>query len=991
MKNILLFVFITFFSILHAQVIKGFVVDDLRVNIVGAKLTNLSTKEVVLSDFDGSFAIKGVVGDKLSVTMVNFQTKIVTIQGNNLKIQLSPELNNLNEVVVVGYGSKKAGSITGSVVQIKANDIVKTPAQSAIQAIQGKAAGVNIVTNDEPGANPSVRIRGLGTILGGRDPLYIIDGLESNSLNGLSPNDIETIDILKDASSLAIYGQKGSNGVIIISTKKGKKGEIKVNYSSFIGQKFIQREVKMADSFLFTYYNNAAAGSATYFNQNQPYNTNWLNEIKTIGETSNNTVSVSGASENANYFFGATNYKEKGILRGTSFERTNINSRNQFSAFNSKLKITQNVNLSISNNTSKPASAFTSAYKQSPLVPVYFPNGRYGLPLRDPDTGLVDILGSDLFNNVSNPVAELNLTNNKNRTINLFGNVGAELKLHKNWIINSNFGMNYYSNKGFNYISNRDTWLYRNASASLEDYYATFGNKVPIINTLELNTNEGFSWNLDNFVTFKKKFNKNDFKIVAGTSRTTKDESNFLNGIRTNVPEQQNYWNLDLSSNATLINPSESVRNNQSTPVVSMAIFARLEYEYNDKYLATVVVRREGVSNFAKDKRWANFPSISAGWIISKEDFLADSKSINFLKLRAGYGEVGNSNIGNGLNSITFNGANYSFGNPSSINPGLYIPRSLDPNLTWETMKEIDFAIDFKIFNNLSGTIEYYNRNSSNLILPVQIPSVLSIDPVFLNTGTVNNTGYEFSLNYSKKFNSNWSVVLSGNFSYNKNTLKQVDNSYFANYIGGGLGNGQFTKQVVVGQPLGSFNVFSTNGFDSDGNFVYSDQRAVAGTYLPSITYGNELVINYKKFDFTISTYGVAGNKIYNGKKAQRFGGENVEDSLLTNFWTPSTPNAKNPKPSNEIPRASTYYLEDGSFLRINNITLGYTLPKFVKAIDSVRLYFTALNPFLFTKYSGFSPEIVGDNNANPLGSAGIELNAYPTNKTFLFGINLNL
>ena len=992
MKNILSFIVLIFSSALFSQTITGTVTDDRGATLPIVNVINLNSKANTSTDINGTYTISGAIGDKLSFSMIGFKNKDFIVKSLLLDVQLSTELNALNEVVVVGYGTKKAGSITGSVVQIKADEITKTPAQSAIQAIQGKAAGVNIVTNDEPGANPSIRIRGLGTILGGRDPLYIIDGLESSGLNGLSPNDIATIDILKDASSLAIYGQKGSNGVIIISTKKGKKGELKVNYSSFIGQKQIQRTVDLSDSFRFAYFNNTAAGSANYFNSNQPNNTNWLKEITTTGETINNSVSVSGASNNANYFFGATNYKEKGILKGTDFERTNVNSRNQFTAFDSKLKITQNINLSISKNTNKPNSAFTSAYKQSPAVPVYFTNGRYGLPLRNPATGLVDINGSDLFNNVGNPVAELDLTNNRNRNITLFGNVGIELKLYKNVTFNSNFGMTYFSNKGYNYTSNRDIYLYRNATASIADYNATFGTeKTPIINTLSQNTNEGYNYNLDNYLTFQKKYNKNDFKVIAGISRTTKDEGSYLNATRTNVPEQENYWNLDLSSNNSLIAPNQIAQNNQFTPIVSLAYFTRIEYEYNDKYLASVVFRREGVSNFASNKRWANFPSISVGWIISKENFLENNKFISFLKIRAGYGEVGNANIGNGLNAASFNGSNYSFGNTSTINAGLYLPRASDPNLTWETMKEIDVAVDFKILKNLSGTIEYYNRNSSNLILPVKLPSALSIDPVFLNTGTVNNTGYELTLNYSKSINNNWSVNLGGNFSFNKNELNQVDNSYFANAIGGSLGNGQFTKQVLVGEPLGSFYVYPTNGFNSDGAFTYGDKRVVTGSYIPTMTYGANLTINYKKLDLTVTAYGVGGNKLYNGKKAQRTGGENIEYALLNNFWTPSTPNAINPKPANEVPKASTYYVEDGSFLRINNITVGYTIPKVTNYIESIRFYFTAINPFIFTKYSGYSPEIVGNDNSNPLGTAGIELDAYPTNKTLLFGLNVNL
>jgi TonB-linked SusC/RagA family outer membrane protein len=993
MKQILFYFLLLFVPlVVLSQEIKGKVVDESGEPLAGVNLISSVSKNYATTDFDGNFTLSTSKDDLIIISFIGFKTQTLK-SSPSMNIILVEEITALTDVVVIGYGTKKAGAITGSIVQIKSDEIVKNPAQSAIQAIQGKAAGVNIVTNDQPGANPSIRIRGLGTLIAGRDPLYVIDGLETNGLNGLSPNDIESLDILKDASSLAIYGQKGSNGVVIVTTKKGKKGEIKINYSSFIGRKQILAEVQMADSERFAYFNNVAQGSSTYFNFNQPYNTNWLKAITTTGETLNNTISISGGSDTANYFFGATNYKEKGILIGTEFERTNINSRNQFKAFDSKLKVSQNLNFTISNGINKPTSAFTNAYKQSPIVPVFFDNGRYGVPLRNTNTGLIDINGSDKFNNVGNPVVQLDLANNKNRSINLFGNIEAELRLHKNITYTSRFGMSYFSNKSFDYFSNKDFFLAQNATSNVNDFITTFGAKNPVIyNTLSQNRSEGFNWNWDNFVTFQKDFGKNNFKFITGMSRTTTGEGNFLSGTRTNVPEQPNYWNLDLSNNNTLIAPNSNVSNNNFTPVVSVSYFGRIEYEFDSKYLASLIVRREGVSNFQNSKQWAVFPAISAGWIISKESFLEDNEHISFLKLRGGYGEVGNSNTGASINSIIFNGSNYSFGDPNStINAGLQVPNIVDPNLSWETMKEIGFGLDFTVLKNLSGTIEYYNRNSTNVILPIQLPSVLSPNAVFLNTGTVNNKGVEISLNWNSKINDNWSYTIGGNVSDNKNTLKKVDNSYFADYIGGDLSNGQFTKQVLVGESLGSFYVYPVTGYNADGALTFGPERINAGSYIPNLTFGTNFNLTYKDIDLSVAGYGVSGNKIYNGKKAQRFGGENIESALLDNFWLPTNTNATNPKPSNEIPRSSTYFIEDGSFFRINNITLGYTLPKFNKNIETVRVYFTALNPFIFTKYSGYSPEIVGNANSNPLGTAGIELDAYPTNKTFLIGLNVNL
>lgn len=994
MKGILsIMLFFLFTSIANSQTIIGVVTDDSNLPLPGVNVIVKTSGKSTVSDFDGKFAIQANVGDVIEFSYVGYQTVSKQATSGSMNVVLKTEANNLNEVVVyIGYGTKKMGSVTGSVVQIKAADIVKTAAQSPIQAIQGKAAGVNIVTNDEPGANPSIRIRGLGTILGGRDPLYIVDGAEASSLNGLSPNEIATIDILKDASSLAIYGQKGSNGVVIITTKKGKIGQIKVSYDSYYGQKFIQKKVDMADSYRFAYYNNTAAGSSSYYSFDQPYNTDWLDEITDTGEVISNHVSISGANENASYYFAATNYKEKGILIGTEYERNNINSRNEFKLLDNKLKISQNINLTIARNNTKPLSAFTNAYKQSPIVPVYFDNGRWGVPLRNPTTGLIDINGSDRFNNVGNPVAQLYYTNDQNKDITIFGSVAAELKLTRDFAYTSNFGAKYNTYKGFSYIANDQIYLSQNATSSTEDYEATFGTNEVIYNTLKQKRSNDYEFNWDNYLTFKRTFDKHDITAVVGMSRTTKKIFENLEGTRRNVPVESNYWSFDLSSYNTPTAPAAVVTNHRDTPIVSLAYFGRLEYEYNGKYLLSASIRREGISIFQEGNKWGVFPSVSAGWLVSEEKFMQNNKFVNFLKVRGGYGEIGNANSLNSLNIPVFSaGANYAFGNNQNITPGSYQPYAVDPNLTWETMQEVDFGIDFKVLKNkLSGTVDLYDRTSTDVILPVDLPDVLSEGRTVVNTGDVNNKGVEVSLRWDTKINDNWSYWVSGNYSHNKNELVRADNSYFATLIGGDLSNGQWTKQVIVGEALGSFYVYQVTGKNSDGNFTYSNERVVAGSYLPTYTYGLSFGINYKNFDFSTDAYGVGGNKVYNGKKAQRFGGENIEFDYLNSFWSPSTPNGTNPAPFNEVPVASTYYIEDGSYLRINNITLGYTLPKFFEKIDKVRIYATAINPFMFTKYSGYSPEVSGSNNADPLGSAGIELDAYPTNKTFLFGLNVS-
>ena len=989
-------------SVGYGQQITGNVSDQNGQPLPGVNITTISNSNSV-SDFDGNFTINAISGEQLTFTMIGFTTKSAKAS-TGMKISLSEEVNMLNEVVAIGYGTKKAGTITGSVSQIKSAEILKTPAQSAIQAIQGKAAGINIVTNDEPGGDPTIRIRGLGTILGNRNPLYIINGVEAYSLNGLSPNDIETIDVLKDASSLAIYGQKGSNGVVLITTKKGKKGEIKISYNSFYGQKEILSDVKMADSYRFAYYNNTALGSSNYFNFNQPYNTNWLKEITSNGEVSSNSVSLSGANENTNYYLSLTHYTEDGILNGTKFRRTNIINKNEYKMLGDRLKVTHFTNLAISDNTPKPLNAFTNAYKQSPIMPVKYSNGRWGVPLVNTDNGINDLSGTNYskYNNVANPVAQLYYANAQNKAFVLTGSLAAELKLLKDLTITSSFGTTAEWRKGYSYIADRDIYLSQNPFSDVAAYNATFGTKTPRVNTLEQSREDIYIWNWDNYLTYKKQFGNHELTVVGGISRTTSNNSEILKGTRYNVPEQTNYWYLNFATDNGLINPGTAVSNTHSTPIVSTALFARAEYGYMEKYLLTAIVRREGLSPFQGNKKVAVFPSISAGWVISNENFMKGTTFINNLKIRGGYGELGNGN-GETYNNTTFTtGANYSFGLTPVIYGGAFVANYNDPNLTWEKMKEIDLGIDFSLLNSrITGTLDYYNRKSDDLILPVSFPLVISEEPTFINAGQITNKGFEVTLKWEDRINDNLRYWVGGNLSKNDNSVSRIDSRFFKNFPdSGGLGNGQTTKRVVLNQPLGSFYVYEQIGYNGDGAPIYNDMvdgvpglndsdRINAGSYIPDYTYGVNIGFNYKNVDFSVDGYGVGGNKIYNGKKAQRFGGENVEFDVLDSFWTPSTPNAANPKPNNDVPMASTYFIEDGAFFRINNITLGYTFPKMIEKVDKVRLYFTAVNPFIFTKYSGYSPEISGNENGNPLRGAGIELDAYPTNKTFLVGVNV--
>lgn len=977
-------------SQLHAQdlSVSGVVTDKTTgETLIGASIVQKASTNGTITNMDGEFSISVPGNATLIISYIGYISQEIAVNNQSkLRIQLNSDSKSLEEVVVVGYGTKKAGAVTGSVIQVKSADILKTPAQSAIQSIQGKAAGVNIIATDEPGKSPTVMIRGINTVLGGRSPLYVIDGIEATSLNGLSSNDIATIDVLKDASSLAIYGNKAASGVILVTTKKGTKGAIRVNYDGNVGFKGMLKTIDMADSYRFAYYQNFASGRTKY-DTNQPYDTNWLDEITRTGFTSNNSLSLSGGEENVNYYFGLSRYTEEGILKGTDYNRTNVISKNEYRLFNSRLKITQTFNVSVTNNVPKPLSAFTAAYKQTPIMPVKYADGKWGMPFLDSETSQIGITG-DKFNNVPNPVAMLGYNDEKNKNVTLFGTVGAEIKIYKDLKFNSNFGATYDTGQGYTYTPNEENWFSQNPTGT------EFPNKY--YSTLQQRRSNFFVWNWDNYLTYTKDFDSHGLSFVLGMSRSTSRTSENLSATRYNVPPQSNYWSLNLSKNDDKTAPGALISNSSQTPLVNIGYFARADYDYAKKYLLTASVRRDGISDFQGKNKWGIFPAVSAGWVISNESFFEElSSTIDYVKLRGGYGEIGNGNACPSVNQVLFqNGATYPFGIGETIYPGSYVPYAVDPDLTWETTIEFGGGVDFKMLNQrFSGSIEYYTRKTDNVILPVKLPTVLSPDAVFLNAGVVQNNGVEAVFSWEDKIGKSLVYRVGANFAFNHNAITEIYSGYFDKLTGGDLGNGQYTKEIHKGDPIGSFYVYQTTGYNVDGAFTYSEARVNAGSYIPKITYGFNLGVEYKNFELSTDWYGVAGNKVFNGKKAQRWGGENIERSELKDFWIPSAPSqtAANPRPFSDTPRASTYYIEDGSFLRVNNITLGYTMPKILKEINKLRVFVTATNPFIITKYSGFSPELSGSDNGNPLTTAGIELDAYPTNRTLTVGISIGI
>ncbi|PWB22039.1 SusC/RagA family TonB-linked outer membrane protein [Flavobacterium sp. HTF] len=982
----------------QVQAIKGKVVDSSGMGIPGAVIASSDARATADADFDGNFTINAKPGDILKISMLGFDPVSVPATAAPMTITLKEAGDTaLKEVVVIGYGTRKKIDNTSAVSSIKSEEITKMKVINASQAIQGKAAGVQVATSDAPGSTPSIVIRGVGTALGGRSPLYVVDGMPADNINNINTNDITSYEVLKDASALAIYGTRGANGVIMITTKTGK-GKLTVDIDSYAGFRTPLKKVKMANSDQYIQYNNAAFINqfpAGRFSQNQPYNTNWFDEITRTGTYTQNNISLSGSSENIKYFFSIGNYEEDGILKGTEYGRTTFRSNNEYK-ISDKLKISQNFSVSSIKNTPQPLSAFTSAYRQSPLVPVHYPNGKYGVPFIQ--NGVISQTG-DSFNSVGNPVVALDYNNEQQKSVVLQGGLRLDYDISKSLKFTSQFNGEYYTYKQYNYVDNLGLWLAADPNRAESGY----DKKSLNTNTLTRNTDDYFNWNLSNYFTYNKVFGEiHDVEITAGIEANVIGTREKTTADIKNVNPNSNFWGLDGYAYAQNggVTTYKAINENESRLA---SYFGRFQYKLLDRYLITGTLRRDGSSNYASDYRWGTFPSIGLGWIVTKESFLSDVKGLDLLKLRGSWGRLGNQKVPLNRQFLT-SGLNYNDG------VGQSIISQIDPNLSWEIVEESSVGLDIELLNNrLKGSFDVYDKNTTNAILnstPYSTSGITAASPT--HVGEVSNKGFEISLRWDDKINDNVSYWVGGNFSHNKNELTSLKDVQLATITGGSLGNGETTKMLnntSVGQPLGSFYMYEYAGIDpANGQMLYytangdkvtqgsldkTRDRKYVGSVLPTSNYGVTLGVTYKNIDFSVDGYGTGGAKVYNGKKAQRFYGENVEASLATNFWTPTNTNASNPAPFNQVPVASTYYLESGDFFRINNITLGYKLPLREEGfINYCRIYVNAMNPFITQKFSGFSPEVLGDGEL-VTGTQGVELDAYPALKTFVIGANL--
>jgi TonB-dependent starch-binding outer membrane protein SusC len=960
--------------------------------LAGVSVTVKGTRTGTTTDVNGNFSITVPDDAVLVFSSVGYETMELPVGGQtNLSVQMKQSEKIQDAVVVVGYGTSRKKDLTGSVVSVSGAELAKQPVLTATQAVQGKVAGVQVITSGDPNALPIIRIRGTGTMLAGANPLYVVDGIINDDIRNINSADIVSMEILKDASATAIYGMRAANGVILLTTKKGRSGKMVINYDATVGIKEATNLVNMAGANQYAGYINEAN---IYYGSGDSIvtqamlasggNTDWYDEILKRGFFQNHNISLSGGSEKITYFLSAGLLTDEGIIRTNDFKRFTVRNNNDY-RITSKFRLSTLLSYSRSDVRNVDLGAFNVAYRAAPYVLAKQGN-LYG--------------NTSLANNVGNPILDQDKNDNSGLGDRFQANLVAELKPLTWLTLRSSLG---FDKNNFRSVS----YGYKYLNSGPNNVFLTAGsNQLRTNSRLTVEESQGNRWVWDNTATIVKKFGDHSFNLLVGTT-AEQIKSNTLGGTRIDVPEDKDQWYLGAGSAIGATNTNTGDKSTRNS------YLARLNYNFKDRYFLTATGRYDGSSRLPEDNRWGFFPSIGAGWVISSESFMADQDIFDNLKLRLSYGKVGNDGIPSNLfiPLATIN-LPYFFNGQEFLN--IRLAELADQNLQWEVTTETNIGAEFTVLKNrLSGTVDFYNRKTEDALVRIKIPSILGDpnDEYITNAASFTNKGVELSLDWKDNINKDWRYNVGVNAAFNKN---KIDNLNGGQAIpDGGVGGQGTTTLSANGQPIGSFFLLEADGIfqnqaeitgsaqpgakpgdlryrDIDKNGVINaSDRVFQGSYQPKVTFGVNGGVNFKTFDFSFGGYGTAGGKIYNGKKAARGDfRDNVETDVANGRWTPNNPSTTIPRANTQELQASTYFLEKGDFFRINNLTLGYTIPTGILSkfkVSSLRVYVTAQNVATFTGYSGFTPEI----STGGTLAAGIEAAIYPTTRTFAFGINL--
>lgn len=1028
---------------LYAQelAVSGNVKDATGEFVIGASVLVKGTTNGTITDIDGNFTLTGLsAGSVIEVSYIGYVTQSLTVQdATPLQIVLKEDTETLDEVVVVGYGVQKKSVVTASIAKVSSDDLASTAPTRMDNALKGLAAGVTVTSSSgQPGAAAQMRVRGIGTI-NNSDPLYIVDGMPiEGGLDYLNPNDIASIEVLKDAASGAVYGARAANGVILVTTKTGKIGATKVSYDFSYGWQnaWKKRDVLNASQYAMMInegYTNAGM-DPKYSNPNAyGTGTDWQDLVfNDNAPMMNHQLSVSGANEKVSYLFSAGYYTQDGIVGGnynrSNYERLTLRSNTQYTLFDEKenrnwlnsLKFTSNLSYARVESTSIDAnstwgSPLGSALALSPILTPYdegdaaqeqldkYANTEGYVPMYDPHNGkLFSIPGSE-YGEMTNPLANLSLPGTVGWSHKFVANFSAELQIWDNLKFKTSYGadLSFWGDDGY-------TPEYYLRNGGFSTHSTAFSSKY-----------DGLVWQLENVLMYDKTIDKHGFSVILGQS-AKKTTGSYLWGSRNNINNYDRPY-ID-ASNGLAENGDRDAAGAPTETSTLASLFARASYNYDERYMLQVTVRRDGSSRFGANNHYAVFPSFSLGWNLTNEKFMQRRPDwLTTAKVRLSWGKNGNENIGNFRYTVlTSAGNNAIFGASESVINGVKASGLANPDLRWEESEQLDLGLDFGFFNNaLTFTADYYKKTTNGMLMTMNIPSYVGESKPIGNVGKMENSGLEMEIAY--KFNvADWNFRVAGNATYLKNKLIEYGNdSGWAN-LDAFQGAGTISR-AQNGKPFPYFYGYKTAGIfqnydeinaytnaeggliqpnavpgdvrfvDVDGNGVITeDDRTDIGKGMPDWTFGFNFNASWKNFDFSMMWQGTAGNDIFDATRRTDISASNLPSWMLERWTGEGT--------SNRIPhfalgdnvnwQSSDLYVYNGSYLRLKNIQLGYTLPQRITSkafISSLRVYVAAENLLTFTQYHGFDPEISSGGT-----SLGIDYGVYPQARVFTVGLNLN-